>query len=370
MFANYFDVDSSEAMWVYTILMIVSFFLGHIYQKTKSIALKRITFSLSYFLLSVFYIFSKSGTDYVPYVRMFKYFKDLQSCTFSSEIEYGYQLINVLFNFFTSNPIYGICFIKFLIITLFFRGIFLFREKVSISYVLMAYVAVLYLQSFNVIRMSFACSIVVLSYYYIPINIKKALLLAVTSYFFHRSAIFYLLFIFYYYIIKELFPSIKKRILILGTIAINLVVVISAIGYGEEIIMSGFAGGRYEHYFNDVTQTSVGLGFFITFIPQIYILYRLMKIHHEKDLIIMNLIFVVFGISVYFLGYQLFILARANCYFILPSIFLLAYYHKMSEKRKNTFILSTFLFIYWYLRFLLDANALFLDAGVDKIMLI
>lgn len=374
MFDNYLNYRTSEAMWLYTILLFVVPFIGHIAQSflRKDYKVFFFFYAIAFLVLWFFLAFSIAGEDYDSYARMFMTYDSLSSCEVS-DLEYGFQLINVFVHIFTDNPVFGVAFIKSIHLLLTFLLIHELRNRASISMMLMSYIAVIYLNSFNIIRMCVAWSIVGLGYLNINRKPFVALMFAFIGVFVHRSSLFFLLFVIYYLLIKIANTKVPIIKLVVVSISFLGLLIYSAFIYGEELIMIGFSEGRYDHYLEDVSSgDNMGLGVFFVFLPQFFLLFWSRKLFSktecDKNWWSLCLFSTIIGVAIYLLGYQLYIISRANCYFFYPFMIYMGMYAYRKVGRKKYIVMS--LYCYWYLRFLIETRLLFLDAGVEKLLFI
>lgn len=379
MFEFYFNSKTSEAMWLYTVLLLIVPFIGGIFQNRRG---KKRLFFISYlssfFILWYFFALSSAGTDYWHYIDMFyRYttFKDIDS----SEIEIGYQLTCLLVWKVTEDPIIGLAIIKSLQLMLAYFVIYKIGREHSLYILLLAYVALVYPTSFNVIRLAIAWPFVALCFYLFYKGKRSCWLFAFLAYAFHRSSLLFIIFLPF----LSLFEKRGKKTPILFYImlfaALTFLIVNYSMYFTEMMIQNEFAEGRYDNYLQDIHhEASFGLGPIIIFGPYFLLLYFFRGFYSSseevKRLWILSLYMGVCGLGIYLLGYQLSIISRANTFYVIPMMFFASYTYSLSTngskgvKSYHTDVLFTFIFVYWVMRFLLSTNVLMNDAGIDELM--
>lgn len=216
---------------------------------------------LLFAFLSVFYVFNDVGVDTPHYRSYFDEYVNLQSLYEGyGAVEKLYQLLNVGLHYFFTDGYWAVAFVRFLQLALFFRAIYLLRDKTIIGFAVMAYVAFFYFDSFNLLRSSLAGSLTLISFAYIdkekPLRAIIAALLAMG---FHTSGIFMVLTMGIYYLCyKTVFKRFQRIIPFAATIVLFVVLFIG----GDVINMllaDDFGGGRYADY----EARSQGIGLFI-----------------------------------------------------------------------------------------------------------
>lgn len=372
MFEIFVNSKYSFAVWVYSILLLLVPFLGYLAQRSRKKAGFYFLLGISYFILWYWYALSRAGEDYDAYIRHFNYCDSISACFSDTGIELGYSLLNYCIFLFTSNPVYGIVIIKTIQLTLFFSLVCKLRKNASIPMLLTIYIATMYVQSYNVIRMCLAWTVVAHSYYYLISHPKKSFVVAIIALFIHRSSIFYFLYVVYFILIKQGLKRFSPIVLLLGSAVLSIIVVMFTIQYGVEIIMSGLGDGRYNSYLNEISEGgSIGFGVIAMSVPQfLLLLYTRRKMtgnQYGKTFWLVSLIGVIIGTAVYILGYQLFIISRAQYYYVCP---IMLYMACLTYRLKKKYWLKTSIYCYWYFRYILALNLLVLDAGVEKIIFI
>ena len=134
-------------------------------------------------------------------------------------------MLNYLVHFITDNPVYGVVIVKTFQLFVFYMLVYKLKDNFSIPMLLTVYIAYIYLQSFNVIRMCTAWSIAAFGYLYINEKPKRSILLAIIAFFFHRSSLFYLLFVLYYTIIKNGLRGFFSKSIIMGSVMLSMTLI-------------------------------------------------------------------------------------------------------------------------------------------------
>ena len=192
----------------------------------------------------------------------------------------------------------------------------------------MAYVAFFYFDSFNLLRSSLSGSLSLLSFAYL--YKKRYILMVMTALLavgFHTSALILIVAIAIYYICYE--TPLKMFHKIIPFIATLMLLVLLSIGgdYINVLIADDFGGGRYEYY----QAYSNGIGIFIPikYLPAFIVVYILKKRNNDIDLnkwLNLNFVWLMVGLAIALLSYQIGMLTRVAIYFSTPFIFLLPYY--------------------------------------------
>lgn len=377
MFDLYINSDTSSTAGLYAFILFFSVLLAGNVRKGIKDSRSKLFFCLTFLFLWVFYALNNIGADLEPYRGHFSEFVNFTDCRFG-EIEIGHQFLMVMLHIFTSNEIVGIILYKTLQISIIFIVAYKLRKDIIFWPFILAYVALVYLQSFNVIRMTLAFSIGVLSLSYFHYGgLKKATLLAIVTIVIHRSSIFFFAGFIVLYLVNNIVNrvSIKKLLVILFIVCILSSFV--AVGYIIEVVANGLGGGRYDGY--EINQhTNLGLGLIINLAPLFYLL--LTSFPARKDfqsehyrMYLIGLVFSVLSVAIYLLGYQIPIFTRANIYGVAVYLFYLPYYLAnynnkkiVSRKFVSRLAFCIVILIYFFLRFNLQNISLFRDAGIER----
>ena len=303
-----------------TILLIIAIFLAEISQKNKtynregkSVYRKyenfyMLPFVLSFCILAGVCFFCKSGTDMSVYI---KFYSAWTVSDFSDwKFEIGDKILFIILHRFIKNPYVGIGLVKILSIALVYRAIYLVRDKIKIGLAVIAYIVLLYIFNFHLIRMMIAIGLVFLALSYeITGKRAKCMVLLITALFFHYSSCLVLLTYFSYLACSKRFSMGK----------ILVILMILTFSYSNAIqIVDGLTQVRFfSKYTTYETVTASGSGILqiVLFIPIAIILFK--GYRTEKETAFYQLAFFC-GIMTFFtgsLGYVYTVTGRLRYYF-------------------------------------------------------
>lgn len=317
-------------------------------------------FIVTFAFIAFFITFSDIGTDKENYEGMFSTYNTFSKCAFG-ELELGYQYLNALLNFFTSNEKYGVALIRFLQITVSFYAIYRMRHVCSVMFMIIAYLTFFYLTSFITLRMSLALGIVMLAYTFLyEEKFTRALLLVLLSCSMHRSAYIYLFTLLLYVLAQKSFLKKHPFKLSFSIIAIFLFVSTFLIQYiGGVITLYAIGEGRYDGYFDEMTEASYGLGIILIIAPLSFVIYKYrnaIKAGQNKWLLL-NLIFSSMAIVCYLAAFQISIFVRMKLFLYMPFLFFLPYFitdNSIGLRTRSWY--SLFLFILLFLLYLMNCQ--------------
>lgn len=368
MFSSYFQTDTSSAMVLYTIIFFVSVFLAYLSQPSSSSEkINKFCYSILFVFLWVFFALNDIGADLGNYRSIYN-FSDDGFETSGMSVEEGYIFINYLFHFITEEQILGVVLIRTLQLFVVFIALSMLKNKVQIVYPLMAYVAIAYFPTFNMLRLGLAFSGCLISYALLTKGkVLWCVVIAALMFFIHRSSMFFLvailLFLLAYY--TPMFKNSAFMRKILWVSAISLCV------YGVSIISfflsTGFFSERYDGYMYD--EGTSGTMVFILYAPLFYLyyLYNTISENNEDIWKRINFTLMLIGLVVAILGYQIGILTRANTYFLIPFMFFMGSLLKDDFELSPSLrkILPKFLLLYWYIRFLFNMQGSLHADGIN-----
>lgn len=226
-------------------------------------------FLLSFLILGAICFLCKSGTDILGYIYNYSHW-DWASLTDLSR-EPGYKIVNILLSKIIPNPYIGIGVIKLFSLGMVFYSAYVVREKISVGMAIYSYCCLLYIYSFQLLRLMMALGIVFLALSAeMKENTKKCIILLVLSFFFHYTSIFVLL---AYAGIKIL----GKKMTIFKGCAVGVVLVIlfrNSIYLIEKLQSDVIFFQKYEAYTRNISGYSGigGIGQLVLFIPIFIIL--------------------------------------------------------------------------------------------------
>ncbi len=194
-----FDSNDAKVFNMYMIFMFMSVVLAKISSLHNNLLISKLFLILSIICMSFLLCFRKqSGIDDIVYKGLFEKASNMNFFDYlnSSDIEFGYKIINYLINRLTGN--YNVCqfFFSFVPIAIIEIKLWQKREYIDFSFALLYVYMTLYyfIISAGLVRIFFAVSIVFYGLDFIVNNNKKKYILCVIiASLFHRSALFMLL---------------------------------------------------------------------------------------------------------------------------------------------------------------------------------
>lgn len=286
-------------------------------------------FIMSFCILAGVCFFCKSGTDMPVYAEFYSSWRlsDLADLRF----ELGDKLLFILLHVFIKDPYIGLGVIKVLSIALVYKTLYVLRDKIQIGLAVLAYVALLYVFNFHLIRMMIALSLVFLGLAYELIGRRrKCIVLLVAAIFFHYTSCVVLIVYIGYLLFSRKFSVGKILILVVAIlfVASNAVQIVSALTK-----ISFFS--KYTVY-DTVSSEGSGIVQIVLFIPIALILLK--NYRSEKDTAFYQLAFFC-GIMTYFIesmGYVFSTIGRLAYYFY----FFFIVYGAATPLKRNDILLA------------------------------
>ncbi|WZL78851.1 EpsG family protein [Eubacteriales bacterium mix99] len=330
------------------------------------------TYSLSFVILFLIVFITKSGEDIPTYVQYYKLWSlnDLKSLDF----EPGYKLLCIFLNSFISNPYIGIGIIKFFSLFLVYRAIYLLRDRINVGFSVFAYVTLLYIYSFHLLRMMLALSIVFLAYSYESMGKeKRCFLLLCIALLFHYSAIFAL----GAYLIYKFINSNLTILKIISLLVVGSIALFSFNKFAEYAITKFSIFSKYDAYLKLEGGSGSGIMQIIWLLP---ILYIIMRMYHTERFDKFYVLSVVCGIFTFYcgsLGYFAPVFSRSAYYFY---FFFVMYCASLQLKprsvqlvygSKKVSFLTLFMIVYLIVRlfFNIHYDNILVSNGLDEYIL-
>ena len=265
------DISETKELYVTILLttVILAFFCQSRFSKKKVRGFYAIPFVLSFVTSWFFYAFNDVGNDYEEYCFVFDM---VDFSTYNSLwIEPGYALLNAFIKLFTPNSVIGIAIIKTIISVLVFIVIYDFRKHIDISVSVLAYMSLMYLDSFCMIRIHLAAAIILFA---LDIYINRDwTILPLVMYFvactIHYSAVTLLPVIAAYVACnKSVFNTKLIVVFAVGLIVLNNF----AIPLMESILASISFLMKYNEKYGEITMQGSGLMQYVYHLPVVLLL--------------------------------------------------------------------------------------------------
>lgn len=286
-------------------------------------------FLISFFLLFILCFLSKTGDDIPAYVYYYSNWtwKDL----LDFEVETGYKLLCLLLRIFFRNPYVGIGVIKFISLALVFQSIYMLRDRLNVGFAVFAYVCILYVHAFHLLRIMIAVGLVYLAYAYIIKGKKKQgfILLLLSALFHYSSIIVFIAYIIYRIVGKTL--TIRKLIivsLVLLFVYFNVEILVK-LGVSNLGILS-----KYSIYITNIESGS-GLAQLILFLPILYIILTLNPTDKNDNMYILCSIIGIMSFFAGSLGYIFEVIGRSTYYF---NYFTIIYCATMPVRKDKVYV--------------------------------
>lgn len=223
-------------------------------------------FLLSYALLGMMCFFCKSGYDMPVYAKFYTEWTlaDLSSVS----VEPGDKLLFMFIRLFIKNPYVGIGVIKLISIGIVYRSVYLIRDRICVGRAITAYVLLLYIFNFHLLRMMLALGLVFLAMAKeITGKRLQCIIYLCCAFMFHYSSIIVLLTYVCYILFRKNFTILKAvfAILLITGLYTNIGriigLLVSSIG-----VFQKYAG------YSDVSVGTFGIVQLLLFIPTLIIL--------------------------------------------------------------------------------------------------
>ncbi len=283
-------------------------------------------FLISFFVAWFFYAFGNVGSDLETYLKIYSSATFSNGWIYGAGVETGYRVLNAILHNVIKNEYIGVSIIKSIQIILVFVSIWMLRDRIHIGYSVMAYMALFYFETFNLIRMSLAAGICMIS---VALLIKEktigSIVLALLAMSIHTSALIFFVVVIGCLIYQKSYQM-KPLISMMVIVAVPVLVLFSG-QLISLIIESGYFMDRYSNYTN--TTSEVGVMQVVFYLPVFMSLYSLKRLRHDKQYRVLYdilFIFSICGFVVAMCGYMVGMLARAAVYFFVPFGVLLPFY--------------------------------------------
>lgn len=271
-FFNYcFDPTYAGTIWLYNFLFVLVTILAFASQKgyKANPVFNKKCYFLSFLVAWFFFVFNDTGTDLHVYIAQYERSSLTIEYLSTAGLEPGYRFIIAILHSVIKNPYVGIGLLKTIQLAIIYGFIYKLREKISVGYAIMAYMALYYFASFNVFRISLAGSLVFVSYVWLlERRWLKSIIIGAIACTIHNGAIFYALaLILYFFYIRA------KRIRALYKLFIILLIPVIAFG-GRSVILVVLRSGRFMERYTDYATGSSTFGVMqiIFYLPLFYVL--------------------------------------------------------------------------------------------------
>lgn len=291
-------------------------------------------YAFSFLLLTFFSCFSAVGVDRETYMTIFNTVS--WSALFSSEQEIGFNLFALIIRLFTKNAFVFLIILALLTNVFVYAGLWRFKKKISLGLAVFIYSSQYYFQSFNLMRIYFAASILIFGAYLIfekkYLNYFFVLLLA---FLFHYSIIFaicaYVIFLVLLKMRNEAF-SLKLALCILAVLVI--IVLMKSISAVLLKFDSLPMIRRYASYFSNISFGAIGFKWLFNIFPFVVCLYLTHLFKNGSLLRDFTLAYLTMTLLISLLAYSVPVIGRGTIVLNLPLIIILPLLlNKCNEER-------------------------------------
>ncbi|NAR57754.1 EpsG family protein [Acinetobacter haemolyticus] len=328
-FLSIFISISDSKLFKFTISVILITVLSYLYyQRDFSIGVDTYAYVEYFDLLK-----NSSFVQAVDYARVFK-------------IEVGFFLLSkILIDLFDSSHI------VFFIYALFVYSLLIFsfqRYKINFLFSVLSLFTFfpIFFYNFNILRQSIALSLIIFSIYYLFNGRNKSFFsLIFLSSLFHAPSIIAVSFYFIYRFKDFIYRN------ILGFILVFLAVIIGFFKFASLFLDKYMVYLEADNVVNPFSFYSLSL-YFMLLILSVFVLSR----HKDQDgnvkfLNLIFLIFLMYNISLYFVGFSNQGLNRIGFYFMWPIIFIIPMFLRLGFSGNNRYLVNILFFIFFGLMF-------------------
>lgn len=326
---------------------------GHYHSERKR---NYIGLLLSFILIFIIAAFRDIGADLSMY-RMI-YLRSLNDWESSAGMEPGFLLLNAIIRFSGLNEYWGIGIISFISYYLVYKTIYVNRKFVNVGLSVLAFTALYYLQSFNLVRIYLAAAFLLYtSKYLFKLEYKKYAICVLIAIAIHYSSCLMLVPLFLFFIFTH-----KRKYFYTAFIATCVIIY-----FATSIIDSIPVFSRYERYVADGTKdTNIGFMHFFINVP-IFLLYfyarhKKIKSTYLSVLWVYSLMSLTFGV----LSYKILMFGRSLVYFNILFILCIPYVINRLKRQHDQFyklIYSSYV-IYLIFRFIVYLYSFLTSDGI------
>jgi len=318
MFREFSNFDS-QTLVLYFSIVVLSTILGVLSQKKRSdgIKFRVIPFFISFILLAFFSCTNDVGIDKENY----SYFYEIS--TIGDVYEYfepGFRVYIAFLKFFGASSRFFLSSISFLTVLFVYKGLWDWHKEIDIGFAIFVFVSQYYFQSFNLMRMYFAISILIAG----SVLFKKQkywtyLLVCLVAMMFHYSIVFPILGYLIFLYLKNTMPyPLKIRIVLLSFLAF----LFGIVSYRLIILVAMFIP-KYAMYAEASVTTQVGFKWIMHVIPYLFILGLSRYFENKRAVICLSAGYMIMTVFISLVSYFVQMIGRAIVCFNFPIIFLL-----------------------------------------------
>lgn len=332
-----FFVENISTVLLYFVIVFLSVFFAFKSQKKilvkttddnsgRTIYKSKIKFRKKYFFLSFFVLwffsaFNFSGKDKTTYLEIFNNVNFLT--LFTLDQEFGFQLLNLIVKMFIPNGYVMLFVISTVTLLLIYATLYFYRDKIKIEYSVLAYAALFYFQSFNLMRIYLAAAILLFGTRYLLKKRTAAYLLVILiAASMHYSALIMILPYCLFLIYRKSKLTTTAKMVILFVFACALIA-----GY---IIMIPIIPklnliSRYDYVFDSIQFNGFGFAQ-ILYHGIILLMFAYCRRYLKKDAIAdLGIVFTMVSFTLGMISYTTDVFGRILYLFLLPYVLFIPY---------------------------------------------
>lgn len=283
---------------------------------------KRVPYILSFINTSFFATFSAVGADRPNYIDIF------ETVTFDRILhgsEPGFELLQYVIFQITRNPEVFISVVSLWTVYNIYRGLWKFREDISLGIAVFLFTSQYYFQSFSLIRIYFASSILIRFAYLIREG--KYIRYAVTIFIvctIHYSTLFALI----AYVLSFVFLKSHQLSGFKFYVLIILAIVFSIFGTDLIGMLLNFSGSamvnKYAQFLSGINVNKLGFKWIFNVIPYILIFsFRKVFAENQRKYIAMTMAYLIIAMSISLMSYSVPVIGRGLIVLNMPILIIL-----------------------------------------------
>lgn len=288
---------------------------------------RKVPFLLSFLILWIFIFFSKSGPDYESYYLIISRLSWNNYSVFY-DLEPVFNIVLLVLNgLVKGNIALTIALVKTITLVIVFLSLYIMRNRINIGLSIFCYVIWCYLESFYLLPMLFAASLIILASAIMRVYDKWFIpfLLVVLAAQIHNSA--YLIVIVFFAALflgnVSKISNIKRIVLVIGyitAIALSGTIFNYAVNFFSNFHYGGYQGG---------VQMNSGLLWIVMYVPLFVICYVIFQYESDQKLANLFFLFTITSAMFKYLSYYFAVIGRVELLLIpLYVIFLSEIEHK------------------------------------------
>lgn len=296
---------------------------------------RKLPFALSFFVLAFFAATTSNGTDRITYGKMFL---DITWQNIGNGQEPGFNILMMIIKIFTDNPAVFCAVLQLMTVAFMYKGFYDLRNDIHLGFAVFIYASQYYVQSYNLMRMYFALSIL-----FVGINLFKTkkyfsyFLVLVAATLIHYSTVFALA----AYVLGIIYVKVKSWSLgvhALWSIILSVALFFFVL-YGVDIVKNiDFPIiKKYMVYLENIDINSVGFMWLFRLIPIAAVIYLAKSFSDDFNLRKFALSFVIVDTLINILSYSVPVLGRATK---MLSYIYIVYYPYVTELYRKSMVIE------------------------------